>query len=142
MPEIAYYLDEFSDEVTPCGTSLKDWAGWLSEPDEDWNRPEAAKDGDTFTAHVYEFHQVSAVQENGAWVLKPNAPEGTEFMAIRFGDGKGWWADDVASDLDDLRELLDGDIGIHPDGAYFIACAIPKPRVTLTYSGGTLKLTQ
>lgn len=142
MPETAYYLVEFSDEVMPCGTRLEDWACWLSKPDDDWNRPEPATDGDKFTAYVYEFHQVSAVREGGTWVLKPDAPAGTEFMAIRYGDSMGWCADDVASDLDDLRELLDGQPSIHPDGAYFIACGIPRPRVTLTYNSGTLELSE
>lgn len=63
MAQTAYYLKDFSDEHMPCGTCLLDWSIWLSKPDEEWDRAEAAKEGEEFEAFVYEFHQVSAVRK-------------------------------------------------------------------------------
>ena len=127
----AYYLSDYMDEVMPCGTGLDDWAEWLSEPDESWGREEPAKNGDTFKAHSYEFHQVEARKVDGEWVFDPSIPVGTEWMAVRYGDGLGWDAEDTGESLPDFGDVLDWHIG--DNEKLFVACAMLKPSVTLVY---------
>lgn len=138
MSRTAYYLSEWTDEVMPCGTSLDDWAKWLSEPAPDYGRDEPATDGSEFVADVFELYQVSAVKKYGQWHLTPPPPKNTAWMALRQGDDLGWFAEDVATDLMELSTILDGEISVHPDAAYYIACAVSKPRTILQFKDGSL----
>lgn len=67
--EIAYYIDRWNDEGSPCYPSLQAWADWLSLPAPEFGRPEAAKPGDTFPASTLEFRDdvIATRDADGCW---------------------------------------------------------------------------
>ena len=109
---IVFWLDDYSDEITPCDCSLEGWATWLSQPDEGWGRDAAAKDGERFkaTRAVVTYHTACRC-DDGGWRYEPPLPEGYSFVAPSYGDGMGWDADEMVEDVKDLPEGLDFDEG-------------------------------
>lgn len=128
-----YYLSDFSDESCPCEPTLEGWAEWLAKPSEEWGRAAPEADGKTFTAYVLRFQEdVIATPKDGEWRLSRDIA-GLDFLAVRFGPGLGWSADDIVSDETELRDYL-ADCG--EDGEINIAAAVSEPKVTVTFHAG------
>ena len=108
LPDTSYYLEPWNDEVLPCDTTLEGWAEWLSKPAEDWNRPEPARDGETFTASVvsWDVDIVATRREGGEWTFNREIPANASILAVRFGEGLGWNFDSVAHDEQGVRDVL------------------------------------
>lgn len=125
-----YYINDFTDEIVPCDCTLDGWAKWLSAPDEEWNRDEAAEDGATFkasTIHVLGDVRVEFI--DGAWTAVEPVPEGTEMFWLRHHQGgSGWNPDFAAETITDATDQLDAD-----DSPVWFACTKDGPSVLLTY---------
>ncbi|MFN3584866.1 hypothetical protein [Phenylobacterium sp.] len=97
MSDLLYYLDDYTDEVMPCDPELDAWAAWLAEPDPDWNRPEAAKDGEIFAASLAAVADLECVWRDGAWRFDQAAEQALRnrkaTFFLRHGEGQGWWPD-------------------------------------------------
>lgn len=122
-----YWLFDYSDEIVPCDCSLEGWAEWLSKPDEEWNRPEAANDGDAFkaTKGTITYHAASASADECGWTFDPPLPDSYDSLVVAYGVGKGWDADDMVENLGDLIDSLKfhGDsvvAAIQDDGATWV----------------------
>lgn len=103
---VCFYLEDFHDEVMPCDCSLDGWAQWLSEPDEEWNRPEGAKDGDTFAAERAEitYHEVGRL-DDGALKFDPPLPVKFDILAPAYSDGGGWDPETICNTVSELEEF-------------------------------------
>lgn len=133
--ERCYYLDDYYDEVMPCYPSLAAWAEWLSQPDEEWGRDQAASDGDTFGASVIEYvDDVIATRTPEGWTLS-HEPADACLIAVRFGPGLGWDADSIVGDISGLIEHLDENDGGYGDVEH-IAIGMKRPPVRLTFHAG------
>ena len=115
MTNRSYYLDDYSDEVMPCEPSLDGWALWLSspDPDEPWNKEEAPIDGCTFSASAIDWlPDIVATNANRVWSFS-EVPQNDDFIAVRFGEGMGWEADNIIT----ARFKLDanGDVVLEGD---------------------------
>lgn len=142
LPETSYYLDPWNDEVIPCDTTLEGWAEWLSRPAEEWNRPEPARDGETFTASAVAWGDdiVATRRQGGEWTFSAPLPAGASILAVRFGEGLGWNCDCVAHDEAGLRGVL-GEVGGSETGdTELIAVGIDQPQVTLVYRANPPRL--
>lgn len=108
---IAFWLHDYTDEIVPCDCTLEGWATWLADPAEDWNRSDAAKDGDTFGASrgVITYHKVVGKLDDGALQFSPALPERYDCLARSYGEGAGWDADDLVEDADDIEDADVGD---------------------------------
>lgn len=135
LPETSYYLDPWNDEVLPCDTTLEGWAEWLSKPAEDWNRPEPARDGETFTASVVAWGDdiVATRREGGEWTFNRPLPADASILAVRFGEGLGWDYDSVAHDETGLRQVLGEVGGTEVGDTELIAIGVDQPQVALVY---------
>jgi hypothetical protein len=109
-------------------------AEWLSQPDSDWGRDEAAKDGDHFAASVLRFEaDITARRGPDGWVLS-REPGDCSLLAVRFGPGLGWSPEAIVYGEDmgaALREFLleEADAG----DVEHIAIGFDEPPVMLTY---------
>ncbi len=102
------YLDDYSDEVCPCDPTLDAWAGWLSKPARNWGRRKAAKDGESFRASAIELGDdiVATRSDDGKWSFDKQAPDGSDFFAVRFAQGLGWEAESIKGSLGDIIDWL------------------------------------
>ena len=129
----AYYLDSYSDEIVPCDPTLEGWAAWLSEPSEGWGRDEAANDLDTFEASVLRWGAdiVATRDADGVWSFS-YLPEGASLVAVRYGRGMGWSADQIVGDVAGLAEWFEeNDSGC--DDVEYVAIGFEEPSVRLIY---------
>ena len=126
-----YYLDPWIDETVPCEPSLQGWADWLCEPDEDWDRPEAAKDGDEFdAANLTLLGDVRAEwSEQGFAAVEP-VPEGTMVFYLRHHEGCCGW--DAAYSAETIRAAAQG--LTEDDGPLWFACMQDGPRVRVRFN--------
>lgn len=96
--ERTFYLSDFLDETMPCDGTLEGWARWLSRPDEDWGRGAPADEGQVFDGSAFRWHEdIIATREGGLWSLS-REPGETQFIAVRFGPGMGWSADNIVTE--------------------------------------------
>lgn len=141
MTETLYYIDRYSDEVVPCDCRLQSWAEWLSKPDEQWERPEAAADGETFSASsLTVLGDVRVEWIDGAWRAAGPIPEGTDSYHLRPYEGsKGWNADFAGPTIDDATDCIEPD-----EGPLWFACTRTDPDVVLIYraDGPALSITE
>lgn len=109
---VCFYLEDFHDEVMPCDCSLDGWAQWLSEPSEEWNRPEGAKDGDTFDAERAEitYHEVSRL-DDGALKFDPPLPAKFDILAPAYCEGGGWDPDMICNEVGELEAIEPLEVG-------------------------------
>lgn len=134
MSDLRYYLDDYSDEAVPCDCTLEGWADWLSRPSTEWDRESAAEDGERFTASVLRFApDVVATHGPDGWTLS-HTPVDPALIAVRFGAGAGWDADNIVGDIEGLIDWLDE---LRADGSVdeveYVAIAHAAPDVVLTY---------
>ena len=133
--ETVYYIDRYTDEVLPCEPTLENWAVWLSQPDPDFPH-DIPKKGDTFVASVIKFaSDIVASRTSAGWQFD-HEPEGEPgFMAVRFGRGMGWSADNIVypCTLDGLREFLEEN-GEDTDDVEYVAVGYTEPDVRLIYA--------
>lgn len=134
---LSFYLDDFTDELMPCGTSLSEWATWLSKPDEDWHRDAAAKDGEHFKSSVTRWQQdiIARRDAAGAWSFSAPIPVGATTVAVRFGQGLGWDPDNIIWG-EDMQAALASWFAENEqfcDDEEFIAIGMPEPEVMLVY---------
>ena len=139
MTEKLYYLTDWSEEIMPCQPSLEAWAEWLSKPDEDWNRPEPAKDGEQFSTSVTSIlGEISATYTDGVWVANSTAPEGTEAYYLKHDQGKaGWDADCMGDSIKAAMEYYEPDEG---ETAWF-DCTRDEPHMVATFHAAGPSLT-
>jgi hypothetical protein len=133
---LAYYLHDFSDETVPCDCTLDGWANWLSLPDLAWGRKEGARDGDVFTASVQSFqNDILATRCGLEWSFS-YWPDRVDFLAVRFGEGMGWSADNIIWGHDMRAALLEWlkEAGEHAADVEFVAVARSEPAVSLIYT--------
>jgi hypothetical protein len=100
MENPAYYLDDYADEVLPCGlegVSLEGWAKWLSQGGDAGWPADVPRDGQEFAASSTRFDQDISAQrsDNGETITFSRPPNGYTFAAVRFGPGMGWSPDDI-----------------------------------------------
>jgi hypothetical protein len=136
---LLYYIDDYSDEVVPCDCTLDGWSNWLSKPDPDWNRDAAARPGDRFAASVMRLEEdVIATFVDGEWGLDRD-PSHADFLAIRFGPGLGWSADDIVSGRDKRAALIEALSNLggtpEPGDKINVAVGVDQPGVILVYGG-------
>lgn len=95
----AYFIEAFSDETTPCETTLEGWANWLATPDLDsyiWQEVDYPIDGSTYTGSAILWSEdIVATPHEGRWRLSREPVEGEDFFAIRWDRGAGWSAEDI-----------------------------------------------
>jgi len=130
MEETLYYITDYSDEIVPCDCRLQSWADWLSRPDENWDRPAPAVDGETFRASSLTIlGDVQVEWIDGAWTAVDPIPAGTDAFFRRHARGAKGWDPDFAG-----QTLLDATDCIEPDeGPLWFACTRDNPDVILTY---------
>lgn len=127
-----YYIEQWTDEVMPCQPTLEGWAAWLAAPDAEYERPEPAADGETFTASVIEvLGDVRVERKDGVWEAVETIPEGTDCFFLRHHQGsEGWNAEYAANTLADATDGLDE----FDDSPCWFACTRSAPEVRLTFS--------
>lgn len=147
MADRRYYLDDFCDEIMPADGTLDDWARWLSEPDRQWGRKEAAADGAVFVASVIRFEaDIVARRSPDGWTFD-REPGDASLVAVRFGPGLGWQADNIVYPSDGrtmgeaLREWFDEN-DADCDDVEHVAIGFDEPKVSLTFraSGPSLSI--
>ena len=138
MSERKYYITEYSDEVVPCDCTLDGWAQWLSKPDPEWGRDEAAVPGESFAASVTRFEDdIIATHDGDGWTLSRD-PGDADFIAVRFAAGLGWPPEAIVypegdeTMADALRLWLE-DNGDATDSPENVAVGYNEPDVVLTY---------
>lgn len=143
MVDVRYYLEDYSDETVPCDCTLQGWADWLSKPSEDWNRDEAATNGETFAGFSIQIlGDVRVEYIDGEWQAVEPIPDRTEsFYKRHFEGGTGWDAEFAADTIADATDCLDED-----DSPSWYACTRDGPRTlfrfNLTQDGPRLTPTQ
>lgn len=115
----SYYLDDYMDECVPCDCTLEGWAAWLAKPDPEWGRHIPARDGETFEISAMDFTYHNVGRENGEWILPDEVSDESDLIAVTWGEGHGWHADMIASDRQNLVEILDDD-EITPDEGWVV----------------------
>lgn len=131
---VSFYLDDFADEVLPCGTSLDEWAAWLGKPDKTWGRTEPAADRSTYSASRVRWDDdvIATRQMDGRYTLSREIHGEPAVIAIRFGPGLGWDPDNIVWPASDLTAFLeDPDNGGEPEER--IAVGYSEPDVVLLY---------
>lgn len=135
MTRKLYYPAPYADEVVPCDCTLKGWAAWLAEPDEEWGRSKAAQDGEEFEATSIElFDDLVACFSGEAW-LTPRPPAEATAFAIRWASDAGWDAESIESTVEamharaDERDMFPPRKGDHR----FVACWKDGPTVRLRF---------
>jgi hypothetical protein len=136
MAELSYYIDDLTDEVMPCEPTLEGWAAFLAAPDEEWNL-EPAIDGATFKTSVMRFDDdvIATRTASEDWALS-SEPDGVALIAVRFGQGLGWSAENIVGDFDELRAWLKENEALCDDVEY-IAVGFTEPAVVLVYHEGS-----
>lgn len=157
----SFYIDDYSDEVVPCDTTLDSWAAWLASParldddgNPDWGRAGPPDDGTVFSASAIRWQDdiIARRRAPGVWTLS-REPDAGAFVAVRFGEGMGWSADNIVCGAIDfetgrvtetttqalLRLLREQDeicddieyvaVGDHEDGWRLTYRAGPAPRL-------------
>lgn len=135
ITETALYLTDYSDEVTPCDTTLAAWQDWLAQPDLAWGRTEAAAEGQIFSGwwQTITWHRAAAVDFAARTVtLDPPAPADIDLVAVSDGPGRGWDADSLCVSL----EMLVADRMVEAGDAVAILGAHRPTR--LQWRGGQL----
>lgn len=121
MPEVLYYIDDFTDEVAPCEPTLASWAAWLANPDPtDEAERQPPSIGEIFEAsRLLVLGDVCATREaDGSWTADPSVPEGTTALFLRWHEGgQGWNAEHSGETVADALRELDED-----DTEAFLAC--------------------
>lgn len=96
--EVSYYLDDFADEVLPCGTTLAEWAEWLSKPDDSWPH-DIPEDGATFVASRIRWGEDIIARRDPAgvkgWVFSREIEGDPSVVAVRYGPGLGWSPENI-----------------------------------------------
>ncbi|MEO5605575.1 MAG: hypothetical protein ABIR02_08185 [Novosphingobium sp.] len=111
-----FYLTDFTDEIVPCDCTLAGWAAWLAAGDADWD-VEPARDGQLYEGSAILFGEdIIATCRDGEWSLSRELA-GEQFVAVRFGSGQGWSAEDLIDPdsqlLDHFREYAQDDGQVH-----------------------------
>ena len=89
-----YYLSDWTDETMPCQPTLESWAEWLSKPDAEWARDEAAETDTLFKGTTLEVLADLQFSVRDGVVSLPALPEGADQAFIRYGGpDSGWDAD-------------------------------------------------
>ena len=127
-----YWIEPFVDETVPCDCSLEGWAEWLSAPDEDWGRPAAAKDGDTFKAQSASRTEHTVTLSAGEMTFSPPLAEGWTFLALCNSEGGGWYSESIAGDIGGFQELVEDAADSDPDSGPVAAVKL-GPEVMLIF---------
>jgi hypothetical protein len=132
MSETRYYIEDWCDEVVPCSCSLEAWARWLSAPDPEWSRPEAAASGSVYISGVTRFEDlVLAEPTDGKVLVMPDPRPTGDWFAVRHGPGLGWDPDGMYDKLETLiEEINEHGIGA---GELHVACAHDEGRVQIRF---------
>ncbi len=90
------YLDDYTCEMQPCDPTLEGYAALLAAGgNEDWPNVAIPKDGQTFTGSALVWKpDIIATRLGGKWSLSRN-PDDNDFVAVRFGEGLGWYPDHI-----------------------------------------------
>jgi hypothetical protein len=131
-----YYLDDFADEIMPCEWTLESWAAWLSKPDLAWHRPEPAKDGQQFACTAQrEMPDIIATRCGVDWSFSREVNEGCTLMAVRYGEGLGWAADNIIWGEDMMAALRESftENDAFCEDVEFVAIALCAPKMIATY---------
>ena len=141
-----FYLDDYTDEVMPCGPHLADWAAWLSAPDEDWPHP-VPEHNAIFRAWTYDLvadldvvYLGIGIDGDAEWGrplgADAAAASATDFYVRHDGPGSGLNVELSGETLDAAltaaHDFGDPDIG----ETLTIACVRRGPDVLLTYDDG------
>lgn len=102
MRDLAYYIEQWTDETMPCDASLQGWANWLAGPDEDWGRPEPEVSGAMFKADKTTLTHLTILPNGAGRYGPPIECPPHDFCAI--WQGSGWDVEDVHESLDGLIE--------------------------------------
>lgn len=131
---ISFYLDDFTDEVLPCGTSLEEWAAWLSRPDKAWGRLEPAADRSTFSASriCWAGDVIATRQDDGRFTLSREIDGEPSVIAVRFGPSLGWSPDSIVCSACELIAFLE-DPENDAENEEHIAVGYDEPDVVLLY---------
>lgn len=131
MTKTYYYLTEWSEDIMPCGPTLDEWAEWLSKPDADWNRPEAAKDGDTFScATLIVLGETSATFVNGAWTANTPVIDGTTWLYKKHDQhGSGWDVEFAGDTIEAALHDYEADQG----ETVWLVCTKDGPHALATF---------
>jgi hypothetical protein len=126
-----FYLAAFSDEIIPCDGTLQGWADWLAKPDPEWQRAVPVANGERFVATVLKFDaDIVATRGADGWTFSRQV-DGPAFLAVRFGPGLGWDADNIVC-ADMLADWFrDNDRFL--DDVEYIAVGIDQPCVVVTF---------
>lgn len=98
----SFYIDDYSDEVVPCDSTIEGWAAWLASPpvidddgDAEWGRDAVPANGTAFSASAILWQEdIVATNTPEGWSLS-RQPADDDFVAVRFRAGMGWSADDI-----------------------------------------------
>lgn len=127
-----YWISAYADECVPCDCSLEGWAEWLSKPDEDWGRPNPAKDGDTFKAQSANRTDHTVTLAAGEMTFSPELADDWTYLALCYSAGGGWNADSISETLDGFHEIVEEAADADPDSGP-VAVVTLGPVVTLTF---------
>jgi hypothetical protein len=157
VTERSFYITDFTDEVMPCEATLEGWAEWLATPDGDdeddgYFRHGPISDGQSFAASAIAWKpDIVATRNADGWTLSRD-PEETDFIAVRYGEGTGWSADNIPTpELGNdpatgeytwlgtardhlLKWLADNDEFC--DDVEFVACGVNEDSWRLTFHVG------
>lgn len=138
------YLDDWTDETMPCAPTLQGWAEWLSKPDTDWNRDEAARDGEEFaTSSLRVLIDLKVVRTADGFQFD-DPPRETTVAFLRYGGPEtGWDAEQSTypgatspGETPDLRtdiiDLLEGTLDVGDEA--FVACCADGPNQRVRYT--------
>lgn len=124
-----WWLDAWTDEMTPAGPDLASWAKWLAEPDADWGRAAGAECGSCFDAsRMVLFADVRLTWNGQHWEIEGDAPADADFFAIRYGEGMGWGPEEIVSSVENAIETLNQDPTRLIGDTHFIAVGRHDPR--------------
>lgn len=97
--DTVYYVDDYSDEIMPAGPTLQSWADFLADPtggDSGWEH-EVPADGTMFAVSALRFAEdvIASRDASGEWSFSREVPDDASLVAVRFGPGLGWDAENI-----------------------------------------------
>lgn len=108
---VYYWVDQYTDETAPCGSTLEEWAKWLAADDPDWGH-KAAKPGDRFAVSVAQRIDAVATwvanDDGGEWTLDPNDVP-YDWCAAAYGPGMGWDNESIGGTIGEALTDYDTD---------------------------------